>query len=102
MAPAKATGRTGTMDATETIMNIIRPPYRSVSAPTGMRPSDPTRIGVATSNAVCVLDSDMAPAYGVDSGPIRFQAQKLIAKVQVARARFRPCPAIWLTTASGG
>ena len=47
-------------------------------------------MGVATSSAVCELDRSIAVAYGVDSGAIRFQAQKLIAKVHVARARFRP------------
>jgi hypothetical protein len=30
----------------------------------------------------------MAFAYSVDSGPIRFHAQKVMAKVQVASARF--------------
>ena len=41
-------------------VNIVRPPKRSVSAPTGIRPTEPTRIGVATSSAVCVLVSDIA------------------------------------------
>ncbi|BDU05941.1 hypothetical protein FMUBM48_22040 [Nocardia cyriacigeorgica] len=71
-------------------MNMIRPPNRSVSAPTAIRPSEPTRIGVATSIDVSVLLSDRSPAYVVESGPIMFQAQKLIADTQVASARFDP------------
>ena len=39
------------MVASETIGNITRPPNRSVSAPTGMRPSEPTTTGTATSSA---------------------------------------------------
>jgi hypothetical protein len=35
--------------AAETSGNITRPPNRSVSAPTGMRPSEPTTTGTATS-----------------------------------------------------
>ena len=37
----------------ETSGNITRPPNRSVSAPTGIRPSEPTITGTATSSA-CV------------------------------------------------
>ena len=33
------------------ISGIMIPPKRSVSAPTGMRPSDPTNTGTATSSA---------------------------------------------------
>jgi len=69
-------------------MNIVRPPNRSVSEPMTIRPSDPTRIGVATSMEASVLLNDRSPAYVVDSGPIMFQAQKLIAETQVASARF--------------
>ena len=47
---------------------------------------------MATSSAVWLLVSDIAVAYGVDSGPIRFHAQKLMAKVQVASARFSAWP----------
>ena len=36
----------------ETIGNITRPPNRSVSAPTGIRPSEPTTTGTATSRAL--------------------------------------------------
>ena len=43
-------------------MNMARPPYRSVSAPTEIRPTDPTRIGVATSIDAWVLLSYMSPA----------------------------------------
>ena len=45
---------------------------------------------MATSSAVCVLVSDIALVYVGDSGPIRFHAQKLIAKVHVASARLTP------------
>lgn len=34
----------------DTIGNITRPPNRSVSAPTGIRPREPTTTGTATSN----------------------------------------------------
>ena len=56
-----------------------------------MRPTEPTRIGVATSNAVWVLVRDIALLYVADNGPMRFHAQKLMAKVHVANARFVPC-----------
>jgi len=92
MEPAKATSSTGAIEISEIAVNILRPPKRSVRAPTGIRPTEPTRIGVATSSAVWVLDSDIAVEYLVESGPIRFQAQKLIANVHVASARFLPCP----------
>jgi len=39
------------MVARETSGNMTRPPYRSVSAPTGIRPSDPTMTGTATTRA---------------------------------------------------
>ncbi len=53
---------TGTIDATDTAMNIVRPPNLSVSDPMTMRPSDPTRIGVATSIDASVLLNDRSPA----------------------------------------
>jgi hypothetical protein len=43
-------------------MNMARPPNRSVSEPTTIRPSDPTRIGVATSIDALVLLNFMSPA----------------------------------------
>ena len=39
---------TGTTASDETSENIRRPPNRSVMAPIGMRPTDPTRTGMAT------------------------------------------------------
>ena len=51
---------TGTIVAAETSGNITRPPNRSVSAPTGMRPSEPTSTGTATSSATS--DSVSAPS----------------------------------------
>ena len=91
--PAAPTASTGAIDANEIAMNIVRPPNRSVSAPTKIRPTDPTRIGVATSIEASVLLRDRSPAYVVDSGPIMFQAQKLMAETHVASARFTPCRA---------
>jgi hypothetical protein len=43
-------------------MNIARPPNRSVSEPTTIRPRAPTKIGVATSIDASVLFSDRSPA----------------------------------------
>lgn len=60
--PAAPTASTGTIDASEIAMNIARPPKRSVSEPTTMRPREPTRIGVATSIEACVLLSERPPA----------------------------------------
>ena len=76
------------MDASDTAMNITRPPHLSVSEPMTIRPSDPTRMGVATSIDAWVLDRRISPAYVVESGPIMFQAQKLIAETHVASTRF--------------
>jgi hypothetical protein len=36
---------------------MSRPPYLSVSMPAGIRPTDPTRIGSATSSDFCALDN---------------------------------------------
>jgi len=58
MEPANATNSTGAMLTRETAVNMTRPPYLSVSAPTGIRPTEPTRIGVATSRAAWLLVSD--------------------------------------------
>ena len=42
--------RIGRIVTPDTIGNISRPPYRSVSPPTRMRPSEPTTTGTATSS----------------------------------------------------
>ena len=53
--PASATSSTkGTVSSVRT-GNMMRPPWRSVSAPTGMRPTAPTSTGVATSSAFWLL-----------------------------------------------
>ena len=77
------------MVTSETIGNMTRPPYRSVRAPTGMRPSEPTMTGTATSRATS--DSLRAPSVPVsrNSGPSGLSsahAQKLTAKPRVASA----------------
>jgi len=66
--------------------NIVRAPKRSVSAPTGIRPSDPTTTGTATSNDFCSGDSCSRPAKNVPIGLIRAHAQKFTAKPSVATA----------------
>ncbi len=52
MVPPRATSRIGGTETNSTAVNMIRPPYRSVSTPTTIRPIDPTRTGIATSAAV--------------------------------------------------
>ncbi|CAH0257399.1 hypothetical protein SRABI128_03058 [Microbacterium sp. Bi128] len=50
--PPTATSRIGTMEASRTKVNMARPPYLSVKAPTTIRPSEPTKTGMATSTPV--------------------------------------------------
>ena len=92
MVPATPTASTGTIDARVTAMSMVRPPKRSVNGPLTSRPSEPTRIGVATSREASLLLSESRSAYVVDMGPIRFHAQKLIVETHVANARLMPCP----------
>src|SRR5262245_29772225 len=78
------------MVASDTSGNISRPPYRSVSAPTGMRPSDPTTTGTATTSACwtgvrCRTSLNFGP-----SGLSSAQAQKFTANPTVARPSIRP------------
>src|SRR5215469_4043750 len=74
------------MVATETSGNITRPPNRSVSAPTGIRPSDPTMTGTATTRAWANGDRcDMSLNFG-PSGDSSAHAQKFTAKPIVATA----------------
>ena len=63
-----------------------------MSAPTGIRPSDPTITGTATSNATS--DSEMSPSrpefrYTGPSGLSSAHAQKLIANPTVATTSIR-------------
>src|SRR5690606_33436094 len=66
--------------------NITRPPNRSVSAPTGMRPSEPTITGTATTRACSnALRVSMSLSSG-PSGDSSDHAQKFTAKPTVASA----------------
>src|SRR6478609_1603126 len=81
--------RTGRIVTPDTIGNITRPPYLSVSPPTRIRPSEPTTTGTATSRATS--DSLSAPRLPVSrksgpSGLISAHAQKFTAKPSVAIA----------------
>jgi len=72
------------MVANETTGNISRPPYRSVSAPTGIRPSAPTITGTATTRACSKLLSPSTCLKWAPSGDSRAQAQKVRANPTVA------------------
>src|SRR6478752_5118113 len=100
--------RIGTMVRPETIGNINRPPYLSVSPPTTMRPSEPTTTGTATSSATS--DSLRVPMLPVarNSGPsglISAHAQKLTANPMVAIANIshgdRVAARVWVSEANG-
>src|SRR5215213_5991470 len=64
--------------------NSLRAPYRSVSAPTGIRPSDPTMTGTATSRDFSSELRCSSAAKNGPSGLIRAQAQKLTVNPAVA------------------
>src|ERR1044071_9866707 len=74
------------MVARETSGNMKRPPNRTVSAPTGIRPSDPTITGTATTRAWA--NGDRWSTY-LNLGPwgdSSAHAQKFTAKPTVATA----------------
>lgn len=48
-SPATATKITNGAETVSKIVNMIRPPKRSVSAPVAIRATEPTRTGIATS-----------------------------------------------------
>lgn len=73
------------MVAAETSGNITRPPKRSVRAPTGIRPSEPTTTGTATSSDCWKEDSSRLSFRRGPSGLSSAQAQKFTAKPTVAR-----------------
>src|SRR5215468_7526935 len=74
------------MVASDTSGNITRPPNRAVCAPTGIRPSDPTRSGTATTSACCTgLRCSTSLNFG-PSGLSSAHAQKFTANPTVARA----------------
>src|SRR5262245_30028604 len=89
-----ASVRTGTIVARLTSGNISRAPNLSVSAPTGMRPSEPTTTGTATSRDWAAKLRPRRSLMPGPSGPSRAQAQKLTRKPIVATVRltvaFRP------------
>src|SRR5437899_7689776 len=66
--------------------NMIRPPNRSASAPTGIRPTDPTTTGTATSSACWNgLRCNASLNFGA-SGLSSAHAQKFTANPAVAMA----------------
>ncbi len=66
--PARATSSTGGTEASSTKVNILRPPKRSVSAPTGTRPSAPTSTGMASMSEICPSSRPSSVAYVFWSG----------------------------------
>lgn len=72
------------MVAAEISGNITLPPNRSVSAPTGIRPTDPTITGTATSSACWEADRPSSSLKRGPSGLSSAQAQKLTANPTVA------------------
>ena len=73
-------------------MNIRRPPYRSVSAPNGMRSSDPSTTGTAVSSSVRVFERSRVSWNFFASGAIRLQALNETANATVASSRARVAP----------
>ena len=76
---------------------MSRPPYRSVSAPTGMRPSAPTITGTATTRACWKLVSPSDCLKYAPSGDSRAHAQKVTANPTAAMPsmRYGRRPAAW-------
>src|SRR5215472_9749003 len=72
------------MVANETMGNISRPPFRSVRAPTGIRPSAPTITGTATIRACWKLVSPSVCLKCAPSGDSSAQAQNVSANPTVA------------------
>jgi hypothetical protein len=62
MLPARATSSTAGAESSSTTVNILRPPKRSVIAPTTMRPSAPTSTGVASMREICPSSSPISVA----------------------------------------
>jgi hypothetical protein len=75
---------TGTIVTRLTSGNMMRAPYRSVSAPTGMRPSEPTTTGTATSSDCAAKLRPRRSLMPGPSGPSSAQAQKFTMKPSVA------------------
>src|SRR5215469_2688015 len=72
------------MVARDTSGNMIRPPYRSVSAPTGIRPTEPTITGTATTSDCWNGDRCSTSLNFGPSGDSSAHAQKFTAKPTVA------------------
>src|SRR6187200_2028232 len=66
-----------------------RAPRRSVRAPTGMRPRDPTMTGTATSNACWNAVAPSCSRRVAPSGDSRAHAQNVTANPTVATASIR-------------
>lgn len=73
----------------ETTGNISFAPYLSVRAPAGMRPTEPTRTGTATSSDCWKELSSSRSPYQLAIGAIRSHAQKVSVKPMVAITRLR-------------
>src|SRR4030095_3484445 len=78
---------TGTKVARLTAGNMMRAPRRSVSAPAGIRPSDPTTTGTATSNDGAAKLSPRRSFTPGPSGPSNAQAQKFTMNPAVASTK---------------
>src|SRR5215213_8235507 len=80
---------TGTIVARLSTGNMMRAPNRSVSAPTGMRPSEPTTTGTATSSDWAAKLSPRRSLTPGARGPSSAHAQKLTVNPRVAITRLR-------------
>ena len=87
--PARPRNSTGRIVRRLTAGNMTRAPSLSVSAPTGMRPSDPTSTGTATSSDCWNEDSPSSSRSCPPSGLSSDQAQKLTRKPAVASPSMR-------------
>ena len=76
-----------------TVGNMTRAPSRSVNAPTGMRPRDPTTTRTATRNACWKALRSRSSRKAAPRGLISAQAQKFTGNPAVASASIRPAGA---------
>jgi hypothetical protein len=92
LSATRPTNSTGSTVSRLTTGNMTRAPIRSVSAPTGMRPSDPTTTGTATSTDCWNPVRSSWSRYAAPSGLMSAHAQKLTPNPMVASASIRPAP----------
>jgi hypothetical protein len=92
---------TGTTVARLTRGNMTRAPNRSVSAPTGMRPTEPTITGTATSSDWAAKLSPSRSLMPGPSGPSSAHAQKFTMKPAVASARLVAAPVLCAPAGTG-